>query len=599
MRARAVVATGFLVAALSVAAQGEDRLRNNFVTEYALSPVAAAGDEAPARYAFTTRREGWILLLLPGAGPGTRVCLDSSDPKDAAIVVGPASTRRPEAMRFVGPGRHTVRVFASGSGPDARPVVRSIPEIVLFPLSFAAWKKETSANYGLPKGWEFFKKHMLPDSNTITFFNVEDFGPYIEECKRQGKKILIKKNIPAYGSTPDQLYEDWGRPLTKHAKLDGLTIDEFGPSEKHQELYARWVGVFDRIGRDFPGGGKKVYAFWGSSAPRKEMRPLVEAVQRNNFRWLHEGYYMLRKSEGGEAGQLAYITGWGGNKFEQFRKMFPGLIENNLLYTFGVYDYHWTCDLTPELDFKVFLDLQFHHVANHPAFRDIYGACLYTLNSTTEEMCRYASALVRHYCIQGRAERFNPDPLELTHIKNPGFEKGTAHWRVDPAAPGSVKPLAVSALPYKNTVTDRAVPNEKMVLCTTRHEAAPNRISQEIANLRPGGTYSVRVMTADVTDLAKASLVPIAIEIGGAEIIEEAGFDRPWTTSFDAIEGGGKVTAGWSFRMRVFRARTDRATLTLSDWADGDGPGDEVGHKVVWDFIKVQPFHAVADGGRR
>lgn len=512
------------------------------------------------------------------------------DASDAIVRLDSADQPQGE-MRFVGPGRHTAQVLTKGPG-SGRLVVRSIPEIVLFPVAPVHWRNVPDANYGLPKDWAFLKKHLLGCANVVVFDRPEDFAPYASEWKAQSKKALKDENVPAYDATPDQIYERWGRPLEKFAFLDGLTIDEFGASPEHQKHYDRWAGVIDRVARSPACQGKKLYTFWGSGAPRPEMRTLVEAVRRNNFRWMHEGYYMLRVSEGDEAGQLAYITSWGGAKFEQFREMFPGLIENNLLYTFGIYDYHWSCDLAPELDFKVFLDQQFHHVATHPAFKGIYGVCLYSLNSTTDEMCRYAAALVRHYCIDGKTDRFNRGPLRLDHIQNPGFEQGLEHWRVRPAAPGSVRPMAVEDLPFRNTVTDRAVPHEKTVLCTVRSDAAPNRVSQEMTGLTPGRYYSVRVMTSDIDDLARKTPVPASISIDGADIIDSESMDRAWSSAFTAPTGEASVTAGWTFRLRVLRASSGRATLTLSDWSTPASPGGDIGHRVVWDFIEVQPFHA-------
>jgi len=569
---------------------------NNLVIEHVNAtmtfPVASRRAKPLKKFSFETRREGWVFISLSVTGPEVRICLDSEDPAAAVLVADRAAGVPFETMRFVPKGRHEISVFKSEGKGSGRLIVRTVPAMMLFPVSFAAWEKETGGhNYADRKDWEFFKKFMLQDCNIVVFYNAEDFQPYIEECRRAGKKSLVKRNVPYFGSTPDQIFEVWGGPLIKFPNVDGITIDEFGPGKEYQRLYSTWIGVFDRIARDPRCRGKKIYSYWGSSAPREEMRALVEATRRHNFRWLHEGYYMLRKSEGDEAGQLRYITAWGGSKFEQFQKMFPGLVENNLFYIFGISNYHWSFDLSPELDFKVFLDLQFHHVVNHPGFKDMYGVGLYTLNHSTEEICRYASALVRHYCIEGSRTRFNRDLLELRHIKNPGFEEGTKNWEIQPAAPNSVEALEVGRLPYKNTVTDRAIPEGRTVLCTTRHAGAPNVISQKIAHVTPGRFYSVRVMVSDLTDPATTKLVPISIRIPGARELEGRRMDRPWTTKFTRNNGEGKVTACWNFRFRVFCAEGREATLILSDWPAERAPGGDVGHRVIWDFIEVQPYY--------
>ena len=579
---------------LATAGGAAERL-NNLVVEHVnaqAGPAAAGHDPAApvASFPFATAREGWILLSLSADGPDMRLALDGAGPEGAVMVSGPAPGPAQEAMRFVGAGAHAIEVYLDDPARSGTLRVRTIPGILLFPVSFAAWEQETGNDYGYRKEWDFFEQHMLADANLIAFYNVEDFRPYIDAWRAEGKKALIKENIPSYTSTPEQIYARWGDPLEQHPELDGITIDEFGPSPEQQALYDTWAGVFNQIGASPLCSGKKVYSFWGAGAPREEMQTLVEATRRNAFRWLHEGYYMLRASEGDEAGQLQYINAWGGNKFTQFQTLFPGLVEENLFYVFGISDYHWSFDLAPELDFKVFLDLEFHHIVNHPGFLDMYGVGLYSLNSSTEEISRYASALVRHYCIEGRNDRFTADPLEVTHIRNPGFEEDTAHWQIQAAAPGSVEALHVVQLPYTNTVTDRAIPHLNMVLRTTRSDQAPNVISQPITGLTPGRFYSLRVMVSDLTDIATTRVLPLSIAIAGAEVIEDRTMDQPWTTRFDRREGGGQLTACWNFRHRVFRALGTGATLTLSDWPEASGPGGEVGHEMIWDFIEVQPY---------
>ncbi len=75
-------------------------------------------------------------------------------------------------------------------------------------------------------------------------------------------------------------------------------------------------------------------------------------------------------------------------------------------------------------------------------------------------------------------------------------------------------------------------------------------------------------------------------------MIDGESMDRAWSSAFTAPKSDASVTADWTFRLRVFRAKTDRATLTLSDWTMPTSSGGDVGHRVVWDFIKVQPFYA-------
>jgi len=45
-----------------------------------------------------------------------------------------------------------------------------------------------------------------------------------------------------------------------------------------------------------------------------------------------------------------------------------------------------------------------------------------------------------------------------------------------------------------------------------------------------------------------------------------------------------------SFRWRVFRARTDRAKLLISDWPEGKRPGRHPNQKLMCNFVEVQPY---------
>jgi len=48
---------------------------------------------------------------------------------------------------------------------------------------------------------------------------------------------------------------------------------------------------------------------------------------------------------------------------------------------------------------------------------------------------------------------------------------------------------------------------------------------------------------------------------------------------------------GWlNFHWRVFRARTDRAGLVISDWPEGKRPGRHPNQKLMCNFIEVQPY---------
>ena len=55
-----------------------------------------------------------------------------------------------------------------------------------------------------------------------------------------------------------------------------------------------------------------------------------------------------------------------------------------------------------------------------------------------EETVRFVGRLYRHYALEGRTNQLTSDPLFLTHIENPDFERGTNSWVLHPAEAGSI-----------------------------------------------------------------------------------------------------------------------------------------------------------------
>ena len=56
----------------------------------------------------------------------------------------------------------------------------------------------------------------------------------------------------------------------------------------------------------------------------------------------------------------------------------------------------------PDVDFKVWLDLQFQMLAADPAFAGIYGVTAYQSTTADPEIIAWLSRLFRHYCIEGK-----------------------------------------------------------------------------------------------------------------------------------------------------------------------------------------------------
>lgn len=45
-----------------------------------------------------------------------------------------------------------------------------------------------------------------------------------------------------------------------------------------------------------------------------------------------------------------------------------------------------------------------------------------------------------------------------------------------------------------------------------------------------------------------------------------------------------------NYHFEVFRAKGERARLTVSDWASAAEPGGPAGQELMFNFIEVQPY---------
>jgi len=101
-----------------------------------------------------------------------------------------------------------------------------------------------------------------------------------------------------------------------------------------------------------------------------------------------------------------------------------------------------TLNLDPQVDFKVWMDLQFQHLATAPAFAGLYGLMEYTSGYADEETVRWAARLYRHYGMEGKTDLLSARlgyRYRLDYVQNPDFAEGTQHWQVKAAEPGAVE----------------------------------------------------------------------------------------------------------------------------------------------------------------
>jgi hypothetical protein len=245
----------------------------------------------------------------------------------------------------------------------------------------------------------------------------------------------------------------------------------------------------------------------------------------------------------------------------------------------------------PGVDYRVFLDMQFHLMATDPVFEGLGGLSAWILRYADDETIRWLGRLYRHYAIEGRRDMLSEAlglTYHLTHLRNPGFVHGLAGWEANPAPSGGIEPRVVKGFGvargtmHPSSLCDR-------VVAFKRTESCANRLSQPLRELQPGALYTVKMYTADGDGLqGAASQNPthaVDIEVDGAQMLP----DRYVREEYDRAYGGRRETGlktWFNYHVWTFRAMADTARLTVMDAPSEHTAGQRRQHLLV-SFIEV------------
>jgi hypothetical protein len=122
-----------------------------------------------------------------------------------------------------------------------------------------------------------------------------------------------------------------------------------------------------------------------------------------------------------------------------WRKRFPDAPGNMCLVLGYMSQPTESLNIDPQVDFKVYMDMQVNALANHPSCFGLGGIQEYHSSYADEESVRWAGRLYRHYCIEGNREPLTDDPYVLPHLVNADFDRGTEGWEIQAAAEDSVR----------------------------------------------------------------------------------------------------------------------------------------------------------------
>lgn len=544
---------------------------------------------------FTNPRDGWVFFSATSTiGPAglVTITLPHVEHADSLLVQDARSSATVEAMRRLPAGRGEITVECTGGARVEDLVIRAIPEI--------GYCRVDSGPQIKPYGacdWEFLRKHVLPHINLAVGHASFDEQALREEWKRQGKRWITETPLPGLGNpegvTADAVEKAWiERGHLDNPLVDGIIVDEFGAGD--DPIWAEWHEALKRI-RDNPKYAGKVYypycgPLHGAQASRAFAQTVIDAGWAVALeRYLHE--------EATEADARHAINTLVVDTVKAWEEAQPGVVRNMLMvWGFFISAPPESTNIHPNVDMKAFTDMQMNVLANDPTFFGLYGVTSYLSGYSDEETIRWYGKLCRHYCIEGKTERLT-DYYELDHIRNADFEEGLSDWTVKPAEERSITAGVTDGLSWlEGRYPTTTVGNTCMFM--RRSAAAPNSVTQTIRGLKPGQLYSVKMFSADKQeyDAGKSVKGPHAVQlqVEGAEVVEGSSFQFPFGScySHNFREFNRDNPYYMNFYGMVFRARSETAQLTISDWATPTEPGGPIGQELMFNFLEVQPYYA-------
>lgn len=598
------------------------RVLNNLVSE--LMNAAERGLLGETQLAFMNPRSGWVFFSFRGEGV---VTLES----EAKLMVEVSHDQGPvEAMRRLPAGRQTLQL----DGHFDQIIVRAVPELIyhsypdgpgsigigetlwngFMPLNSIPYWTEGSGLGG--HDWQFLMKHILANCNVLVanFFKSPD-DRHLREWSATGREWIGGTGVPGYNSTAlgvdggkgiyasaDRCFAYWtlGQGF-QHPLGSGAIADEF--SVASEEQYLAYANALRRVASDPRYQGKRFYSatgqFFGSDANRAFLKVILEAG------WPFIFYKYIpepRREEQAREWIRANLI----QCAESCNAEGPGVLRQAIASPGIIAFPPMSQNVDPNTNFKVVMEMQFESFANVPVYFGLGGVEWYDAASCGEEYVRWASRLQRHYAIEGNTTRLCTDPYQLSHLQNPDFEDGTDGWTVSEAEPGAV---TVKHLDGYGVLQGRYLGGSRgdCFLVMKRSEVGPNRFSQQIKNLKPGGLYSLKVITADYGNISQRisakQTETIAIELEKVEIEPgpKMNYEFTYPNEFPGNTGAANDVPGpdsavrrhnaWmTYHWRVFRTQGPTATLTFSDWASPQEPGGPFGQEVMVNFIEIEPY---------
>jgi DUF971 family protein len=588
------------------------KVLNNMVAE--LLNVPAARAEVRRKFTFINPRNGWVFISSTAETRGTDralISVDTTDMNNAAIVHTGGTDNTLEAMRYLPQGSHKLYIHCEGTARLSHLVVRAIPEMMVAGLGYRCggdWPLVAGQQVPILPCFGHYNMAYLDRIGLLDSINVliernpvAENAAYVRKWREQGKKLIVRDGMwPTFQleqPTVDSIFKLWTkcRGLADDG-YDGVIADEFSGfghgGVGRNPLYAQ---VVKKIAQDPAFKGRSFYPYCVPMYHCDLAMGLLNAVVDDGYRWAEEKYLIEQPTE--ESARSYMDTRLRQNVLH-YQRAFPGAARHMIMNLGFMSAPPLTLNVQPGVDYRVYMDMQMHLLATDPVLFALYGIQWYHNGYVDEEYLRWTAKLFRHYGIEGRTERLTDDPYMLPHIKNPDFDEGESGWTLQPAEGGGISTEHAAGFSRFQTRArgGEGEPGDNVIV-TRRSANAPNKVSQQIRQLTPGRTYSVKMFTADYGELKKGKSANethhVTIGIDGVDLIPEKEFHQLYPSSLGGVVQGPFNVANsmyLTYHRVVFRAKSTTALLTISDWASATDPGGPIGQQLMYNFVEVQPY---------
>ena len=578
---------------------GPDGVRlNNFVTRL------HAGGLVDGVVRYHRPKAGWTWISFDDAHGDVEGFLDFGA---VPVIYRRRGERRIETMRYQKAGWHQLRVVGARGGRVRVHAVKT--------LASAAWLlKDYAGDCDFHLGfyrhpYSFYKRYFFGEFNTVFQNNWhEQDGSRDDESNgfyaERGMRICSEICIPALD--PDRLSTErmYARMMAPQASREGcdLAIDETGIT--HTLSRACHVYNADAIWRISKERPRQSVSYFLCDSPNAVFEdPIPQTTFISSV--INSGGgtgFIVPEVYSAPQPDLATSIEKGEGHFRRFAKsiqdMVPGATDS-IQYHFATYiDLGAWCDYPyPETDLKFHYDHFVRTLATDPAFAPTMGGLSRSaFPRGEEEILRWMSLVVRHYCIEGGTDDLSAKygfTLLPGLVRNCDFAQGLAGWTVAPAQAGGVAAHKVEN--YGRDIQRRkkaASGTGDGLAVFTSSEKGPNRISQRISGLVPGRHYALMYCTVDYDDLLDRRGVMHEVAAlrasmqGAAEELDLAFVHR-------TAHGGGKdktTKLQLVVNRQVFRAEAETATLTFADRAF-DGSSEKPGTRRGLNYIVFRPYY--------